>query len=334
MKQIPLLFLLLTLAGCAPSFYPMGPAIQPPTVTNNHLIAADGARLPVQKWQPPDGMETRAVIIGVHGFNDYANSFALPGAYWAKHSIMTIAYDQRGFGRAPHRGRWTDTATMTADLRAAIAAVRKRYPGLPVWLVGVSMGGAVTMAALAQGEIPGVEGAVLVAPAVWGRAHMNVISRASLWLVSRTMPGLMLSAQGLRIQPSDNIAMLRKLARDPLIIKETRAATVRGLVDLMDAAYDASSRLGHTRTLMVYGLKDEIVPKPATLAAMQALKRSSGKARFAIYKGGYHMLLRGLKAERLWRDIAHWIENPGAPLPSGAEKKAAEILAKKTATAP
>ena len=57
------------------------------------------------------------------------------------------------------------------------------------------------------------------------------------------MPGLTLTGRGLKIKPSDNIEMLRALARDPLVIKATRVDTIYGLVDLMDAALASAPRL-------------------------------------------------------------------------------------------
>src|SRR5207245_2120849 len=72
--------------------------------------------------------------------------------------------------------------------------------------------------------------------------------------------GLTLSGRGLKIMPSDNIAMLRALARDPLVIHETRIDTIYGVVDLMDAAL-ASAPLLDVPGLAMYGAKDEIVPK-------------------------------------------------------------------------
>ena len=76
------------------------------------------------------------------------------------------------------------------------------------------------------------------------------------------MPGLTLTGRGLKIKPSDNIAMLRALSRDPLVIKETRVDTIYGLVDLMDAAL-ASAPLLDVPLLVMYGAKDEIVPQDA-----------------------------------------------------------------------
>jgi hypothetical protein len=136
-----------------------------------------------------------------------------------------------------------------------------------------------------------------------------------------------LTGQGLNRRPSDNIAMLRALGRDPLVIKETRVDAIKGLVDLMDAAYDATrSGIARPPLLVLYGARDEIVPDAPVVEAMRRLAGTDGH-RAALYGNGWHMLLRDLQAETVWRDIAAWIADPAAPLPSGADARAAKMLA-------
>lgn len=328
MRFLIALVSLLLIQACAPVIKPMGPDQGPPALTENALIARDGTVLPLQRWLPEGtpGEKPRAVIVALHGFNDYANAVAMPAPFWAGKGIATYAYDQRGFGGAPNRGYWAGTETLTADLRDAVRAVRTRHPQTPLFVLGTSMGGAVAMAALAEEPIAGVTGAVLIAPAVWGRNHMNVFQRAALWFFSNTFPWFPLTGEGLDIKPSDNIKMLRALSRDPKIIHETRIDAIKGLVDLMDSAYAAAPHLGQAPVFVAYGLRDEIVPRIPTTEIMRRLPRRAGTRR-AFYQSGYHMLLRDTKAKILWRDIAGWIGDPLKPLPSGADKKADALLA-------
>jgi len=323
MRSAFVVFLVLAVAACAPVVKPMGPAVTAPAVTADAIVAADGAALPLRRWLPE--ATPKAVILGLHGFNDYSRAFEAPGAWFAAHGIATYAYDQRGFGGAPDPGYWAGTDTLTADLRAAVAALRGRHPGIPFYVLGNSMGGAVALAAFADGPIEGVDGAILSAPAVWGRDHMNVLQTALLFVLSRTMPWLTLTGQGLNRRPSDNIAMLRALGRDPLVIKETRVDAIEGLVDLMDAAYAAAQGgVARPPLLVLYGARDEIVPKNPVGEAMRSLAARNG-ARTALYETGWHMLLRDLAAETVWRDIAAWTADRQAPLPSGADARAAKM---------
>src|ERR1700758_1665908 len=141
------------------------------------------------------------------------------------------------------------------------------------------------------------------------------------------MPGLTLAGRGLEIKPSDNIAMLRALARDPWVIHETRIDTIYGLVDLMDATLASAPRLD-VPMLVAYGAKDEIVPKPSARRFVEVLPpEPQRRRRLAWYEGGYHMLLRDLEGPVVAADVASWALAPRAPLPSGADRNAEEAFA-------
>ncbi len=307
----------LALTTCAPQVQAPGPLGGSPALEGLHLVAGDGRVLAYRVWHPRAGSpEPRAVIIALHGFNDYGNAFAAPATWWAEGGITTYAYDQRGFGATGEPGLWPGIVALVEDLRAFTAFVHRRHPATPLYLLGHSMGGAVIMVAMAADPAPrGVAGVVLVAPAVWGRATMNPLYRAALWLGAHVAPWNLVSARGLGITPSDNTDMLRALGRDPLVIKETRIDSTYGLVNLMDAALAEAPRLAHP-ALILYGANDEIIRRKPT--AMM-LRRVAGRHRTAHYPDGYHMLLRDLQAEVVWRDILAWINDVGAPLPSGGE---------------
>ena len=294
----------------------MGKATAEPAIAGDALVAPDGAHLPLRSWLPEG--RPKAVVLGLHGFNDYSRAFTETGEWFAARGIGVYAYDQRGFGRGPHRGLWAGVETLTADLRIAAAVIKARHPDAPLYLLGVSMGGAVVMAALGEEPVIGADGAILAAPAVWGRAHMNPFQTALLWVSARTVPWMTLTGRGLKRQASDNVEMLRGLGRDPLVIKETRIDAIKGLVDLMDAAYEAAPQIKGTPVLLLYGQHDEIVPESPVLKVIQALPQGEGH-RTALYKTGWHMLLRDIEAETVWRDISAWVVNRTAALPSGSD---------------
>lgn len=339
-----LLAALLLSAGCAPTTdrdvqlagigtERAAPEPKPtPRFTETSFVAADGKVLPLRKWLPPRssaGGAVTAVILALHGFNDYSNAFDDAAEAWAKTGIATYAYDQRGFGAAPERGLWPGRAALAADAATAARVLRRLYPRTPLYLLGESMGAAVAVVAMTQESgtpAPDVDGVILTAPAVWGRATMELLPRLALWAGVRLMPGLTLTGRGLGIKPSDNVAMLRRLARDPLVIKATRVDTVYGLVDLMDAAFDSGPVLD-APVLIMYGGKDELVPKtPIRRFVSQLPPECRRRAKLAWYKDGYHMLLRDLEARMVIADVASWVLAPAAPLPSGADRGAAEAF--------
>lgn len=308
--------IILALWGCGarPSSVPDTLA---PTLDRSHAVMNDGYPLPFDAWLPEG--KARAVVLALHGFNDYRKAFADVGPFLARQGIATYAYDQRGFGDTTFRGLWAGTARMVADVKAMAALLHARYRGLPLYLLGESMGGAVVIAAVTQPDPPETQGIILAAPAVWGRHQMNVVMRTLLWLARHAAPGFRLTGEGLRIKASDNRQMLAALHRDPHIIKATRIDAISGLADLMDTALAAAPRLA-VPALILYGEQDEVIPKRPTCRFLGALPyRSARHWRLALYPAGHHMLMRDLQGKMVLSDIASWIADRKAVLASRYE---------------
>jgi len=316
--------LALAVGACAPGIIKSGPDTAEPRLEKLTLRAADGVALPLQVWRPKGPV--RAVVIGVHGMNDYANAFLEPGRYWSQHGVATYAFDQRGFGRAPGRGRWPGVARMQSDFRAAVAAVRKRHPGVRVVAVGASMGGGVVLSTMGRRDAPRIDGIVLVAPAVWSRSTMPRLYRATLNLAAHLVPWAHLSPQGLQRLPTDNFALMKRLSKDRLMLRGARIDSLWGVTNLMDAAAAAAPKV-RVPTLLLYGERDEIIPRRPIRAVIERLPQK--RTRVAVYKDGWHILLRDRQAKVVWDDILAWIGQPRAALPSGADKRAAQSILKR-----
>jgi alpha-beta hydrolase superfamily lysophospholipase len=304
MKRLGVAAIVFLLAACTPTVKNAGPSIEPPHLTDDAFMASDGARLPIRHWLPQG--EPRAVVVALHGMNDYRAFFDIPGERLAAAGIAVYAYDQRGFGQAPDPGAWFGETVLQDDLYAVLHLVAAKYPGKKLFVLGESMGGAVAMTALtrADADLPKLAGTILVAPAIWSRDTMPWYQSSALWVAAHTVPWLTLTGSGLHIQATDNIPLLIKMSRDPLIIKATRVSAIKGLCDLMDDAMQAAPAL-KAPTLVLIGELDQVVPPDAskTMAA-----RLAPGIEVKYYPQGYHMMLRDLHGDIPTSDIAAWID--------------------------
>ena len=309
---IAVTLLVIVLSACSPRVNYPGKQVLNPKIEKGLFFAVDGSMLPVRTWLPKDS-PVKAAIVALHGFNDYSNFFASPGDYLSRHGIACYAYDQRGFGGAPVRGLWSGVEAYTNDLSCFVKEIRKRHPGVPLYVLGESMGGAVTIVAMTGSNPPDADGVILVAPAVWGRETMPWYQRWALAVTSHTLPWLQLTGKGMHISPSDNIEMLRSLGRDPRVIRATRVDALYGLSNLMDEALSRAGKL-HLPTLVQYGENDQVIPKKPMFLMLEKMPKAT---RTAFYEQGYHMLLRDLQGEKPLADIAAWITDHDNPLPYG-----------------
>jgi len=286
------------------------------------VITTDGYRLPLSRWLP-EGKPCR-VVLGLHGFNDYRETFADLAGKLSGDCTAFYAYDHRGFGGTADRGRWPGRSRLVNDATMVAELLRKRYPDSPLYLLGESMGGAVAILALTQEYPPPVDGAILLAPAVWARELQPWYQKLGLWLGVRLMPERKVASDWIDVDPSDDSEVLEYWRTHPMVIKESRFSALQGVSDLMDATLNAANRLQHP-ALILYGGEDEVIPPEATCALLQKLP-DTADWRFAYYPDGYHMLTRYSGADTTIRDIRAWLASPEAALPSGRELEPLHVL--------
>lgn len=316
------LLLTMTLVGCTSRAVTQspGPGHQDAEWNAFSITARDGYRLPLRHW--PAKTSPQAVVLAVHGFNDHSGSFEILAESLIERGISVYAHDQRGFGTTAQRRLWPGQERLTEDVDTIARLLRERYPQTPLYLVGKSMGAAVVMLALSDDDPPPVDGSVLISPAIWGRSAMPWYQRLGLWLGVRLFPSTTFSArmtQRLGIEPTDDPEIKQLLAEDPLILRSARVDTLHALSVMMDNALEAAPRLTGP-TLILYGEEDQIIPLEAICKMLERLPDPEATPwRLAIYPAGYHMLTRYTGRARTHADIASWLLDPRAPLPSHQE---------------
>jgi len=258
---------------------------------------SDGYRLPLRRWGADE--RPRALVLALHGFNDYSNAFATLGPYLATQSVLTFAYDQRGFGTTTQRGLWGGKKRLTADLKTLTELLRERYPAPPCYCSGRAW----------------------AARWSWSPRHRRIRDKWVLKVAAHTLPSLELTGSGLDIRPSDNDDMLRAFRADPLVIKETRVDALWGITNLMDLAMVGAVRLPGP-TLLLYGEHGKIISDGAFCALLDRIPVNRQDIRILLYREGWHMLTRDLQGKRVMADIAVWLQSRDGYSPSGEEVRA------------
>ena len=313
---LPLLLLAIPATGlvaCAPDFRPMGAQLLTPTLDNEALIMADGARLPLKIWHATG--QPRAIVLALHGFTDYANAFALPAASWATLGITTYAYDQRGFGAAEPLLRWAGAETYARDARQALILLRRRFPDTPLYLLGESMGGSTAILALTDGTAPQpvddrplADGLVLIAPGILDQPALSAAEHDVLDFAAHLVPWAMSGKRGIQVWPTDNRPLLRQMAADPLMQKEVRFDQIYGLLQMIETASQRLPML-NLPTLALFGDHDQILPPQAEAFFQQQVLAQIARGQITVehVTGGYHMLLRDLEAMPRQEAVAAWL---------------------------
>lgn len=170
------------------------PAPEPERFT---LRAADGVALEATWVAPPNA--PRAVAVLAHAMFARRTAWARPrGAGFdedlARRGVASLAFDFRGHGgsgpgKAAGGAGWGYDDLVRLDLPAAVAEARAHAPGVPLLLVGHSLGGHVALAATGTRRCA-PDALVTVATNVWLRACEP---RAARWAAKRALAHAMIT---------------------------------------------------------------------------------------------------------------------------------------------
>jgi alpha-beta hydrolase superfamily lysophospholipase len=136
--------------------------------------ASDGAELYVRTWKPPEGLAPSAVLQLHHGMAEHGERYERFAAEAVREGFIVIAHDVRAHGKTGERAtppgvgcvEWGSMGALrlVEDMKELIKASRSTYAGLPLVVLGHSLGSVVSQLATGNGSGVLVDGVVLSGP--------------------------------------------------------------------------------------------------------------------------------------------------------------------------
>lgn len=263
-------------------------------------------------WLPPD---PERVMILVHGFAEHAGRYDEMATFFARHGFAVHAYDQAGHGRTPGpRGHVDRFDRLLEELARFVERIRGEHPGLPIALVGHSMGGLV-VAATAAFLHPAVDrivlsGALLVPPAEGSldRRLRLLLARLLSRLVPRMGLATGLDAEGLSRDPE----VVRRYRDDPWVKDRMTTRFATGLAATVARVVRAADRIERP-ILILHGGADPICPAEGSRRFFGGLApRIARRSRLSVYPSLRHEIFNEPEREQVWGDVLGWLDDPAA----------------------
>jgi alpha-beta hydrolase superfamily lysophospholipase/thiol-disulfide isomerase/thioredoxin len=112
---------------------------------------ADAHPAPCLSWIDPH-KTPKAALLCIHGLGLSSDAYTNLGRRLSRKGIATYAIDVRGFGSWMQlKGNdQIDFKGCLGDIKAALVAIHQANPGIPVFILGESMGGAIALRACSQ----------------------------------------------------------------------------------------------------------------------------------------------------------------------------------------
>ncbi|XP_022613275.1 monoglyceride lipase isoform X3 [Seriola dumerili] len=257
--------------GAAPRRSPQGV----PYTDLQHIVNADGLHLFCRYWEPAG--PPRALVFVAHGAAEHCGPYDEVAQRLKELSLLVFAHDHVGHGQSEgDRMNIKDFQVYIRDALQHVDLMKSRHPELPVFIVGHSMGGAISI--LTASERPSdFAGVVLIAPMV----QMN----------------------------PDSATPFKVEAYDADELNFHGGMRVSFGMQLMGAAARIEREIPSISWpfLLLHGDADKLCDIRGS--KMMYEKAASSDKKLKVYEGGYHALHHDLPevAESVLKEVTGWI---------------------------
>ncbi|MCB0034345.1 MAG: lysophospholipase [Anaerolineales bacterium] len=265
------------------------------------MTAADKQELFAQSWAPdtPTGL-----VCLVHGFGEHSGRYTHVAQAMVKADYAVIAFDQRGHGRTAGKQGFTPSYNLSLhDIDKLISEGQKRFPHLPTFLYGHSMGGGMVLNYTLRYK-PKLQGVIATSP--WLRlttpppAAVTGIAR----LIGSVWKGFTITGKHENGILSRDPAVDEAHIADPLTHSAISAALFFGANDggawVLSQAADFPLPL-----LLMHGDADKLT----SFAASQEFAQNAPAATttFKAWLGYYHETHNDIGKEEVIATIISWM---------------------------
>lgn len=286
-------------------------------------------------WLPDEG-QPKAVVQIVHGISEYVNRYDHFARFLADHGYAVCGEDHLGHGRtakqdskfgffARHDG-WT---LVTADVRALRQMMGEKYPEIPYFLLGHSMGSFLTRTYLCRypGEISGaiLSGTGQEPPLIVGGGKLLASLLSFLRgpeHISPLVHSLALGAYNKQFAPNRTTADW--ISRDEAVVDTYMAdpfcqimPTVSLYRDMLGGLQYISSRRAlsqmdpNTPVYLYSGDQDPVGANGAGVRKVYGFFEQHGTKDLSLklYEGGRHEMHNELNKEEVFADVLAWLDS-------------------------
>ena len=218
---------------------------------------------PCISWINPLVKPTVALLC-IHGLGLYSGAYQSFGMRMARRGIATYAIDVRGFGSwMKSKGHEdVDFPACLNDIKVALQSIRQAHPGLPVFLLGESMGGAIALrAASMYPEL--IEGLISSVPAGERFAQKKTDLKVAMQFLKGRHKNFDMGTKIVN-QATSNEKLRADWADNPLDRMDFSPSDLIQFQKFMNENHDAAKNVTDDPVMFVQGTEDRLVKPEGT----------------------------------------------------------------------
>jgi len=260
----------------------------------------------IRGWEP-NNKRPRALLALIHGLGEHTGRYIHVGKTLTDAGFALVGFDLRGHGRSGGaRGHFPALNAVMQDIRQFFKFLVQRYPDLPHFLYGHSLGGLLSLAYALQypaglnGVI--VTGAGLRSPLQEQKGKIAMVNVLGSLLPAITVPS------GLDVTTiSRDADVVKKYINDPLVHSKTSLGLGKSAIKAIDFCFAHASEF-KPPLLLMHGADDGLTYPSGSEDFARLASENNKDVTLKLWDGLFHEIHNEPEKAEVFKVMIDWLE--------------------------
>lgn len=266
----------------------------------------DGITFFIRGWEP-ENRKPRALIVLVHGLGEHSARYAHVGKALTDAGYALVGFDLRGHGKSGGaRGHAPSLDAYMQDIRQFFQLMEKRYPDIPHFLYGHSLGGLLVLAYAIQHGAH-LRGVIATGPGLRSSLQEQKAKIAMVRLLGSLFPTMTVQSGLDATTISRDAAVVEAYKNDPLVHYSTSLGFGKAGLNAIDLCF-ASAAEFPVPLLIIHGKADRIAYASGSEEFVKLVRAAGQDVTLKLWDDLYHEVHNEPQKEEVFKYMIAWLD--------------------------
>jgi alpha-beta hydrolase superfamily lysophospholipase len=265
----------------------------------------DGVDFFVRGWEP--AAKPKAVIALIHGLGEHTGRYQHVGRAITDADYALVGFDLRGHGKSGGlRGHFSSLDVGMRDIQDFLLLLKKRYPELPFFLYGHSLGGLLVLTYALKNK-PDLKGVISSGAGLRSQVHDQKMKVMMARILGSILPSTQI-ASGLDVSfLSRDPAVIDAYQLDPMVHDRISLAFGKAGLEATDYAWKHAGEFS-LPLLIMHGAADRNTYPSGSRDFAELAAQNNSDVTLKLWEGRYHELHNDPEKEQVLAFMIQWLD--------------------------
>ena len=265
----------------------------------------NGINFYIRGWDPTNN-RPKALLSLIHGLGEHTGRYLHVGKSMTDAGYALVGFDLRGHGKSSGaRGHFPSLSAVMQDMRQFSKFLVQRYPDVPHFLYGHSLGGLLSLTYALQYPA-GLNGVIVTGAALRSSLQEQKNKIAMVNLLGSVLPNITFPSGLDAATISRDADVVKKYTNDPLVHDKTSLGLGKAALKAIEQCFVHAKEF--TPPLLIMHGADDKLTYPSGSEDFAKLAEANHDVTLKVWNGLYHEIHNEPEKAAVFKVMVDWIE--------------------------